>query len=387
MLYLAFPTDLRDRFKDSVWLAYAGRIQDTRFEPADTLVTCEWMFPERDALLQTLGRVRQSGARVVFVGAAAHESDTFKRELCLQGIYDFLFVGEELVLQELDALLGHARSAQDVAVYLHREEENVIEPPKLVDVFEGADEPFTWEPLEQDGQAPSGDRFDTLFQPNSIGSSATGEKKQGAVKRLVRRFVWPDPAPVRVRILGERGCGKSFIALQLASLCHANELPAAVVEEEPATLQQWCDASFSSHIYASEPPKGYRVIFDTRADGDMPLSNIDLILVVTWPDDAWMGDKLLPLQTKPGVHDRVICVVNHDTVGLLVDKDHTVQTVAIPHEPRQFHAMRMQTPLVHLDPHFAKAFLPIVRRISTAFVDPARQTLDGGDEHAIATRV
>lgn len=379
LLYLAFPIDLRDRFKGSVWLAYAGKIEDTRFESVDTLVACEWMFPERDALLQTLGWVRQSGARVVFVGAAAHESDTFKRELCLQGIYDFLFVGKELVLQELDELLKQSRSAQDGAVYLHREQEQVLEPPKIVDVFESGDEPFTWEPLEENGQEE--DRFDALFRPDSTSTLMTGGKVQRTAKQLVRRFVWPDPAPVRVRILGDRGCGKSFVALQIASLCHGHELPAAVVEEEPATVQMWCDASLSSHIYASEPPRGYRVILDTRTDGETLLSDIDLILVVTWPDGV-IGKTLLPLQNQPDVHDRVICVVNHDTTGLSLSHDPALQTVTIPHEPRQFHAMKMQTPLVNLDPHFAKAFLPIVERVSVTFVDPVRQTLAGGDENA-----
>lgn len=380
MLYLAFPIDLRDRFKDSVWIAYAGKIQDTRFGSADTLVACEWMFPERDALLQTLGQVRRSGARVVFVGAAAYESDDFKRELCLQGIYDFLFIGEELVLQELDTLLEQGRSVQDVAVYLHREQDKVLEPPKLVDVFESADEPFTWEPLEENGQEQSVNRFDALFRPDS--TSATDGTVQGTAQRLVRRFVWPDPAPVRVRILGDRGCGKSFVTLQIASLCHGHELPAAVVEEDPTAVQRWCDEFLSSHIYASEPPKGYRVILDTRPDGETRLSDIDLILVVTWPDAA-LGETLQTLQNQPGVHDRVICVVNHDTAGLSLGIDLAVQTVTIPHEPRQFHAMRMQTPLVQLDPHFANAFLPIVERISATFVDPVRQTLDGGDKHAL----
>ena len=86
MLYLALPTDLRDRYKGSEWLAYATKIGDTQFHAGDTLVVSEWMFRERHALLQALGHVRQSGARVVFVGSVVHESDDFKRDLWLMGV-------------------------------------------------------------------------------------------------------------------------------------------------------------------------------------------------------------------------------------------------------------------------------------------------------------
>lgn len=385
MLYIACPIDLRDRNKGSVWLAYAGKIQETVFHASDTLVVCEWMFPRRDALLQTLGRVRQSGARVVFVGQSARESDDFKRELCILGIYDFLFVADELILSDLDALLEHGRSQEEVAMYLHREEGPITEPPKLVDVFDGKDEPFQWTPLEEDGAPINLRRFDNLLRSNPDTGSfiERGNWRQTSA----HRFVWPDPAPLQVRILGERGCGKSFVALQLASLCHEKELPAAVVDEDPATLNDWCEEPLSSHIFATDPPKGYRVILDTRSGGDTPLSSIDLILVVTWPDAVRIKGALQALENQTDLHERVQCIVNHCSEGLNSTRSMSVPLLCIPHEPRQFHAMRMRTPLVHLDPHFARAFLPIVEQISMRFIDPNRQTHDGGDLNVVTDGV
>ncbi|WDL96745.1 hypothetical protein [Alicyclobacillus sp. ALC3] len=373
MLYLAFSIDLRDRFKGAVWLAYAGKVQETEFHAEDTLVIGEWMFPHRDTLLQTLSRVRQSGVRVVFIGQSARASDDFKRELYLLGIYDFLFVGDELVLQDLDELLKHPRSASDVAVYLSRDEGPDVEAPKLVDVFEGDGEPFVWEPLD-DVEDTTSPQFDALFQPGAAGKLAQGD---GRHSPSVRRFVWPDPTPLCVRILGESGCGKSFVALQLASLCHGRDLQAAVVEEHVEPLRGWCEEPLASHIYDAAPPKGYRVILDTRADGDTLVSEIDIILLVTWPDTNQLKDTLQRLDML----DRVMCIVNHASTGIAPGRADSM--VYIPHEPRQFHAMRMRTPLVDLDPRFAEAFLPVVERISTRYMDPNRTTGKGGEPHAL----
>lgn len=378
MLYLAFPIDLRDRFRGAVWLAYAGKVQETEFHADDTLVIGEWMFPHRDTLLQTLSRVRQSGARVVFTGQSARASDDFKRELCLLGIYDFLFVGDELVLQDLDVLLEHPRSVSDVAVYLSRDEGPDVEAPKLVDVFDGGDEPFVWEPLEEDTTSP---KFDALFQPGAPGKPVQSDGSHGP---SVRRFVWSDPTPLCVRVLGESGCGKSFVALQLASLCHGRDLQAAVVEEHVEPLRGWCEESLASHIYDADPPKGYRVILDTRPDGDTPLSEIDLILLVTWPDTSHLTETLQRLRDQDML-DHVMCIVNHASTGLV--PKHADSMVYIPHEPRQFHAMRMRTPLVDLDPRFAEVFLPVVERISTRFIDPNRTTGKGGEPHALVAGV
>lgn len=385
MLYVACPIDLRDRFKGSVWLAYAGKVQETEFHASDTLVVCEWMFPRRDTLLQTLGRVRQSGARVVLVGQSAKESDDFKRELCILGIYDFLFVVDELVLSDLDALLEHGRSKEDVVMYLHHEEDPIAEPPKLVDVFEGKDEPFLWTPLEGSDNPTNSRRFDNLLRPDTDTSSSTeqGRRKE----RSAHRFVWPDPAPLRVRILGEQGCGKSFVALQIASLCQEKELPAAVVEGDPATLNDWCEEPLSSHVFATDPPKGYRVILDTRSEGDTPLSDIDLILVVTWPDAIRIKETLQALENQTTLRERVLCIVNHCSEGLIFESRVSVPLIHIPHEPRQFHAIRMRMPLVQLDPRFAHAFLPIIERISMRFIDPSRHIHDGGDLNAVADGV
>ncbi len=383
LLYLALPTDLRDRYKGSEWLAYARKIGDTPFHEGDTLVVSEWMFHERHALLQTLGHVRQSGARVVFIGSAAHESDGFKRDLCLMGVYDFLFVGDELVLQDLDALLTHPRSADDINVYLRQEEAGVIEHPRVVDIFEEETAPFTWAPIPQ--HEPG--RLDAWLPPSADDGSQPRLGEGRDTLHPVRRVVWPSPAPVRVRLLGERGCGKSFVALQLMTLCHAHELPAAVVEDAPQTLNRWCDARLAEHVYASDPPPGYRVILDARQGSGIPLSGIDLIFVVTWPDAIQMREAQQTLTEQPGMSERVLLVVNHHTQGVLGSMNPELETVTILHEPRQFHAMRMKTPLVDLDPGFAQQFLPLVTRISACFVDPGRQAMDGGDEDALVARV
>lgn len=383
MLYLAFPIDLRDRFKGAVWLAYARKVQEMEFQADDTLVACEWMFPHRDMLLQTLSRVRQSAARVVFIGQEARASDDFKRELCLLGIFDFLFVGDELVLQDLDALLEYPRSTSDVAVYLSRDEGPDVEAPKLVDVFEAADEPFVWEPLD-DAEATTSPQFDALFKPGPTGKSAQGTGRDGRHGPSGRRFVWPDPTPLCVRILGEPGCGKSFVALQLASLCHSRDLQVAIVEAHVEPLRRWCEEPLASHIYDADPPKGYRVILDTRPDGDTPLSEIDLILLVTWPDTNHLTETLQRLRDQDML-DRVMCIVNHASTGLV--PKHADSMVYIPHEPRQFHAMRMRTPLVDLDSRFAEAFLPVVERMSTRFIDPDRTKGKGGEPRAVVAGV
>ncbi|KYP79888.1 hypothetical protein [Ferroacidibacillus organovorans] len=374
MLYLALPSDLRERYKGSVWLAYAQKIEETEFHAEDTLVVCEWMFAKRDVLMQALNRVRNKGARVVFIGSSAHETEDFKRELCVFGIYDFLFVAEELVLQDLDKLLEHKRSVEDVAMYLSRGETGLAEPPKLVDVFSAKDEPFTWAPLRSGVAETNMARFDALIEAqDEHGKSAA---RQASSTRLVRKFVWPDPSPVRVRILGDRGCGKSFVALQVAALCHQSELPAAVVEDNPGTLSHWCDESFLSHVYASEPPQGYRVILDTRQEADSLIPDADLTLWVTWPEMTGTGRTLRAMRERGD--RKTICLVNHHTPGVLLTSITEAQVVCVPHEPRQFHAIRMKTPLVTLDPNFGKWWMPIVDQISACFVDPNRQGMEGG---------
>lgn len=372
MLYLALPVDLRDRYNGSEWLAYARRIGETPWQAADTLVASEWMIPERNTLLQTLGRVWQSGARVVFVGSTLHESDAFKRDLCLVGVYDFLFVGDELVLQELDDLLAHPRSRDDVAAYLKEETVAVPDPPQVVDVFTGEGEPFTWAPLPEEAEP----HFDTLLQAPVEGLPKAQMLVTQRTARPVRKFVWPTPSPVRVHIQGDRGCGKTFLALQLLSLCHAHELPAAVVEEDAAPLQACCETRLANHVTTGVPAPGYRVIFDTRPDAGPS----DLVLVVTWP-----GAPDLPKE-QSGSDTPLIWVVNHHTPGVLWSNPAEVETILIPHEPRQFHAMRMKTPMVELDPAFASHFDPLMKRISARFLDPGRRPIFGGDEHVVAAR-
>ncbi len=372
MLYLALPVDLRDRYKGSEWLAYARRIDEILWQVGDTLVVCEWMIQNRHSLLQTLGRVSQSGARVVFVGSNLHESDAFKRDLCLVGVYDFLFVGDEMVLQELDDLLAHPRSQNDVAAYLQEDTDDVPTPPQVVDVFTGEGEPFSWAPLPEEGEP----QFDTLlWGPLDDERGAQMQVTQGTALPA-RKFVWPTPSPVRVHIQGDHGGGKSFLALQLLSLCHAHELPAALVEEDATSLQTWCEPRLADHVMTEEPPPGYRVIIDTRPD----VGASDLILVITWPGASTLPSA--PSESEPPV----VWVVNHHTPGVLWSTPAEIDCILIPHEPRQFHAMRMKTPLVELDPTFAMHFQPLMERIAARFVDPDRRPIFGGDEHVVAAR-
>jgi len=370
VLYLALSVDLRDRYKGSEWLAYARRIEEISWQTGDTIVVCEWMIQNRHSLLQTLSRVSQSGARVVFVGSSVHESDALKRDLCLVGVYDFLFVGDEMVLQELDDLLAHPRSQNDVAAYLQEDTADVPTHPQVVDVFTGEEDPFSWAPLPEEGEP----QFDTLVQEPGVGSPRS-QRTQGDM-RPVRKFVWPTPSPVRVQIQGDHGCGKSFLALQLLSLCHANELPAALVEEDATSVQAWCEPGLASHRQTEQPAPDVRVLIDTRPD----VGASDLILVITWP-----GASTLP-SAPPESEIPVVWVVNHHTPGVLWSTPADIDCILIPHEPRQFHAMRMKTPLVELDPTFAMHFQPLMERISARFVDPDRRPIFGGDEHVVAAR-
>lgn len=370
MLYLALPVDLRDRYPKSVWLAYARRIDEATWQPGDTLVTSEWIIPDRHRLLQTLSRVRQQGVRVVFVGPKVHETDAFKRDLCLMDVYDFLFVEEELVLQELDDLLAHPRMREDVAAFLTEETVAMLTPLRVVDVLSGEGDPFLWAPVREERQP----RFDTLVQPRASTSSRDAKTPEAA--RPVRTFVWPTPTPVRVHIEGDRGCGKSFLALQLLSLCHAQELPAALVEDEPTSVQAWCEPRLADHVTNEEPPLGYRVMIDTRSD----VGACDLILVVTWPGTTALSPPVCRSETP------VVWVVNHHTPGVLWSTPADIDCLFLAHEPRQFHAMRMQTPLVELDPTFARLFDPLMERIAALFVDPDRRPMIGGDAHVVAAR-
>jgi hypothetical protein len=38
-------------------------------------------------------------------------------------------------------------------------------------------------------------------------------------------------------------------------------LPAAVVEEDAASVEAWCEPRLADHVMTEEPPPGYRVVF------------------------------------------------------------------------------------------------------------------------------
>ncbi|MCL6441889.1 MAG: adenylyl-sulfate kinase [Alicyclobacillus sp.] len=141
MLYLAFPTDLRERYKDSEWLVYAKQIHETQFTPEDTVVLSGWVVHDRAEQLQIMYRIRQQGARVIYVGPKEEETDEFKRQLCLIGIYDFVFFGDEVVLGAIDQLIEYPRTPADVREYMAHTTNVPNDAPTVVDViWDGAKE-------------------------------------------------------------------------------------------------------------------------------------------------------------------------------------------------------------------------------------------------------
>ncbi|WP_029421794.1 hypothetical protein [Alicyclobacillus macrosporangiidus] len=137
MLYLAFPSDLRERYKDSVWLVYDKHVKDTQFTPEDTLVLTSWVVPQRTEQLQIIHRARQQGARVIFIGAEEEGTEEFKRQLCLMGVYDWAFFRDEVVLGEIDKLIEHPRTPADVREYVGEQDAGAPrQPPPVVEIIE-----------------------------------------------------------------------------------------------------------------------------------------------------------------------------------------------------------------------------------------------------------
>ena len=140
MLYLAFPQDLRDRYKDSTWLTHTREIEDTQFTPDDTLVLAWWTVTDQAELIHLAYRARQRGTRVIYVGPTDFDTADLKQQLCLMGIYDFLFFKDEIVLGRIDDLIEHPRTPADVREFLPQDFASPNAQPAVVEVTD-EDEP------------------------------------------------------------------------------------------------------------------------------------------------------------------------------------------------------------------------------------------------------
>lgn len=367
MLYIAFPRDLRDLYKDSEWLVYSKMVAETQFTPDDILVLSEWTVSERMELVQTMYRVRQQGARVIYIGPKQSETDDFRRQMCLMGIFDFIFFGDEIVLGEIDELIESPRSPVQVKEYLDvdsQSADSLVELPPVVVVFEEQNES---DPIAESDDITAKGKFNFGFLRRRDTQERSDIKNQPRKEASVKKFVWPNPEAVQVRILGDAGSGRSFVAWNLAALCGQRELPSAVVEDDVLTLTEWAGVGNGIHVYSDPPKKGYRVIIDTRE----PLRNEgtdDFYIVVTWPDKIRIERILLKLQEKLIPANKVMWVINGYSPELPLPVDIGSEYVVIPHEPRQVSATRMKRPLVTSDTSFADLLQPITDQISELFI-------------------
>lgn len=383
MLYLAFPTDLRDRYKKSEWLVYGKMVSETLFTAEDILVLSEWTIPDRMELVQTMYRVRQQGARVIFIGPSPSDTEDFKRQLCLMGVYDFAFFTDEIVLGVIDDFIEHPRTPIDVKGYIDHGSNALTEMLPIVDVYEEERVPEPHDQVEPSTERERTGGIGHLFRRSkeksgdaSIQSSA--HKNSGSDSAL-RKFIWPNPRAVHIRIVGEPGCGKTFVAWNLAALCNQQELPTAVIEDSHLPLADWTDIKSGVHVYQDTPPKGYRVLVDTRPQMEQGKSQPDLVIAVTWPDKIRMERIGLKLHQEMIPKQQVCWVINGHDAGLplpaMIDEGYIV----LPHEPRQYAAMHMKRPLVELVASYSSLLSPIVGRISDLFIQNSKGKIEDVD--------
>lgn len=373
MLYLAFQVDLRDRYNNAEWLVYGKQALGTEYTADDILLLSEWAVNGRLEAIQVVYHARQRGARVIYVGSKQSDTDEIKRQLCMMGVYDFVFFGDEIRLGRIDELIENPRTPSDVREYLYQDEErDQLESPPVVDVFEGSGEEMLELPEEADGKAVT--RLGQLFRKRRQGAQDIQPVMvtTGTGKEAVRKFVWPNPEPVRIRVIGDSGVGKSFLACQIATLCNRRELPAAVVESDVSTLSEWVDLKDGVHVYTSVPKKGYRVIVDTRSLEKEPADGVNLFIAATWPDKSRIERCLLRLHELMLPSDKVVWIINHYSAGLVLPDEIKGRAICVPHEPRQFNAARMKVVLAELDPDFAQLFNGVVGRISETFIGSSR---------------
>ncbi|MCY0876251.1 MAG: hypothetical protein OWT28_08290 [Firmicutes bacterium] len=360
MLYLAFAPqgqDLRDRYPDSTWLVFATMIKETVFTPADVVVVSEWVVPDPAEMMELLYRIRQQGARVIYVGSVQHETDERKRQLALLQIYDFLFFDEEIILGQIDALIDKRRTAKDVETYLTPLSSGGREAPvpAVVDIYE---EPT---PLTK------------ASLPDHAPSARLGRDRK-SVERTAgptpRKVVWRQTKPVTLQVVGDTGAGVSTILWNLAALCEERELHTAVVENDPLVITAWTDLAQGVHVYATVPMKGYRLVLSSR---ETEAKAADCTLAVTFADEMRierMHDRLQAV----GVSARhTLWVINHAGPGFSIPRTLRADAVAmIPHDVRQFGATRMKHPLCHSVPAWRTGLSPIVDHLQEHYLAQVR---------------
>jgi|GEM_PF-2150099 len=393
MLYFGLgDADLRDLYQGSAWLTFAKQITQTTFAREDVVVLSEDLVKSRPEMLQAIHHIRGFGARVLYVGWSGNESDAWKRQLAFLGVYDWLFVEAEINLEDIDRLIAQPRSVRDVEHYL---EDLHLQPAPTLAVVSVYEDKELVEPAEalthtlQDlaGTEEEAERSVLERVSGHFGNVARsvretmrrrrGEPGEELVASLeaapkAKRFVWSVPRPVTVRLLGEPGVGKSFIAWNLAALCNAHELSAAVIERD-SPIAQWGEVD-GVHVTMDTPGRGYRVHIVTG-----PLhtqaADSDVRVAVTWPDPARSEKAALALWQGDGEEDREVWwIVNHgdDERPLPEGVPLSERVLVVPYEARQVGAIRMKTPLALSDPRFAARLLPLVEHIKARFAGPAR---------------
>lgn len=369
MLYLAFAPqgqDLRDRYPDSTWLVFATMIKETVFTSQDIVVISEWVVPDAAEMMELLYRIRQQGARVIYVGSMQQDTDERKRQLVLLQIYDFLFFDEEIILGQIDALIDQRRTAKDVEKYLTPWTDGIhVAPvPTIVDIYE--------EPTNQ-SMAPLPVPFSSARRrpdPSSVQEEHMG-------RSTPRKVVWRQTKPVILYVMGDAGSGVSTILWNLAALCEERALPTAVVEQDPLVVSAWTDLVQGVHVYATVPTRGYRLVLSSR---EAELKTADCILAVTFADERRierLRDRLQAFGAK-GMH--ILWVINQAAPGFSVPRQLRNDPVAmLLHDVRQLGATRMKHPLCHSVPAWRTALSPIVDHLQARYLAQGRgETMDVG---------
>ncbi len=394
MLYFGLgDADLRDLYPGSAWLTFADQIVQTTFAREDVVILSEDLVKSRSEMLTAIHHIRGFGARIVYVGWSGNESDDWKRQLAFFGIYDWLFVEAEINLEDINRLLAHPRTAKDVECYLEDLQMKPVPALQVVLVCEEGEsgesvETFTQTLLEQAGTEEEAERSVLERMTGAVSGLARGvrgtlRRRRGesggetavdpaSLPMAPRRFVWSAPRPVTVRLVGDPGVGKSFIAWNLAALCNAHELSAAVIEPD-SPIAHWGEVD-GVHVTTETPGRGYRVHIAT-GPLDMRAADGDVRVAVTWPDPARSEKAALALWQGDGEEDREVWwIVNYgdDERPLPDGVPLSERVLVVPYEARQAGAVRMKTPLVLSDPLFAARLVPLVEHIKARFAAPAR---------------
>lgn len=354
---------MRDRYPNSQWLVFTNMIRDTAFASGDILIVSEWVVPNRAELMDVLYRARQQGARVIYIGAVANESDELKRQLALLQVYDFLFFDDEIVLGKIDALMENPRTARDVEVFLGSFASAFasMAPPAVVDVYEEENAPSS---------ALQPEVAERTWLARRKGYPTTHDPSSTESGRRPRKIVWTQTDPVCVRVVGDAGAGVTTILWNLAALCNERELPTAVVETERFPLMLWTDLEQGVHVYDERPHKGYRILLSSR---EKDAKQADLTIAVTFPDTYRM-ERLQQRLTREGTPPQeVLWVINHTVPGFPLLQTLTgCLVVYLAHDVRQWGAMRMKRPLCQMAPTWRESLAPIADVLASRYLEQVK---------------